>query len=144
MLMKTVAYAASLVLVAPVAIHPAGRGSFTGARPSASMRMRDSSPVQMTNIASSSVLCRAIEVFEAQPPGAEVVIFHQRDKADGPRLGELLLAHNGGETEFAKDDGKLHHARVFRLRSCFGRGLLVLASGEAKLAAGDGFILRFP
>jgi len=100
-------------------------------------------PPNAASLPESGIACRVMEVFEAEPPGATVVIFHQRDKADGPRLGELLFAHSGREAEFAIDVGKPHRARVFRVRSCFGRGLLVFASGEVKLTAGDGFVLRF-
>ncbi len=111
-----------------------------------SMRAADSWQVKPANAAplpQGGIACRVMEVFEAEPPGATVVIFHQRDKADGPRLGELLLAHTGQEAEFAIDAAKARRAKVFRVRSCFGRGLLVFASGEATLAAGDDFVLRF-
>jgi len=85
-----------------------------------------------------------MEVFEAEPLGATVVIFHQREKADGPRLGDLLLARSGTEAEFTLSEGKPHRATVFRVRSCFGRGLLIFPSAEAKLAEKDDFVLRFP
>jgi hypothetical protein len=90
-----------------------------------------------------TITCRAMEVFVAKPLGATAVIFHQRDKADGPRLGELLLAHTGEEVEFETPDGKSHPATVERVKSCFGRGLLLFATKEAKLAAKDEFVLHF-
>ena len=96
------------------------------------------------SVAPASVTCRVLEVFEAESPGAAVVIFHQRQKGDGPRLGELLLAHSGGEAEFVVNGGPPHRAKVFRVRSCFGRGLLIFPAAEAKLAEKDDFILRFP
>lgn len=91
-----------------------------------------------------SIQCRVMEVFVAGRLGATAVIFHQRDKADGPRLGELLQAHSGEEVEFETRDGQWHRATVVRLKSCFGRGLLLFAVGEAKLAAKDDFVLHFP
>ena len=91
-----------------------------------------------------TVECRAMEVFEAERVGVRAVIFHQRDKADGPRLGGLLLAHSGEEAEFQTHDGRWHHATVARLKSCFGRGLLLFAASETKLTAGEDFVLRFP
>ncbi len=89
-----------------------------------------------------AVECRVMEVFVAEQIGA-AAIFHQRDKVDGPRLGELLLAHSGAEMEFRTSDGKWHRATIFRVKSCFGRGLLVFAASEAKLGEKDEFVLRF-
>jgi hypothetical protein len=91
-----------------------------------------------------TIHCRAMEVFVAGRVGATAVIFHQRDKADGPRLGELLLAHSGEEVEFQTPDGRWHRATVVRMKSCFGRGLLLFAAGEAKIAERDEIVLRFP
>jgi hypothetical protein len=91
----------------------------------------------------TTITCRAMEVFVAGPIGATAVIFHQRDKADGPRLGELLMAHSGEEVEFETADGKRHPATVGRVKSCFGRGLLLFASKEATLAAKGDFVLHF-
>jgi hypothetical protein len=91
-----------------------------------------------------TVECRAMEVFVAERLGATAVIFHQRDKADGARLGELLLAHSGAEMEFQTSNGKWHRASVFRVKSCFGRGLLLFPASEGKLAENDDFLLRFP
>jgi hypothetical protein len=90
-----------------------------------------------------TITCRAMEVFASKQLGTTAVIFHQRDKADGPRLGELLMAHTGEEVEFETADGRRHPATVGRIKSCFGRGLLLFASKEAKLAAKDDFVLHF-
>jgi len=90
-----------------------------------------------------TVNCRMMEVFVAEQVGAKAVVFHQRDKADGPRLGELLLAHSGDEVEFETRDGRWHRATVARMKSCFGRGLLIFAATEAKLAEKEDFVLRF-
>lgn len=91
-----------------------------------------------------AVTGRVMEAFNSQLSGATAVIFHQRDKADGPRLGELILAHSGEEVEFETTDGKRHRATLFRLKSCFGRGLLLFPSSKTKLAENDDFVLRFP
>lgn len=93
--------------------------------------------------ATNTIECRAMEVFVAEQVGARAVIFHQREKADGPRLGELLLAHSGDEVEFETRDGRWHRATVARMKSCFGRGLLIFAASEAKLAEKEDFVLRF-
>ena len=84
-----------------------------------------------------------MEVFQAERLGATAVIFHQSDKADGPRLGELLLAHSGEDVVFETRDGHAHSATVARVKSCFGRGLLLFATRDAQLAADDDFVLRF-
>ena len=84
-----------------------------------------------------------MEVFVAERQGATVVMFHQRDKADGPRLGELLLAHSGEEVQFETRDGRRHRATVARMKSCFGRGLLIFAARAARLVEKEDFVLRF-
>jgi hypothetical protein len=94
-------------------------------------------------IADGTITCRAMEVFEAQKIGVMAVIFHQRDKADGPRLGELLKVHSGEDVEFETADGQRHTATVARVKSCFGRGLLLFATKEARLSANDDFVLHF-
>jgi hypothetical protein len=91
-----------------------------------------------------TIECRVMEVFAAERLGVTAVIFHQRDKADGPRLGELLLAHSGAEVEFETRDGRRHRAKLARMKSCFGRGLLLFAAGEARLSEQDNFVLHFP
>ena len=90
-----------------------------------------------------TVTCRAMEVFTAARINATAVIFHQRDKADGSRLGELLQAHTGEAVEFETADGRQHRATVERVKSCFGRGLLLFRASEAKLAAKEDFVLHF-
>jgi hypothetical protein len=91
-----------------------------------------------------TIACRVIEAFAAGRLGVRAVLFHQRDKADGPRLGALLLAHSGEEVEFETRDGQPHRAVVFRVKSCFGRGLLLVAVSEVKLGEKDEFTLRLP
>jgi hypothetical protein len=90
-----------------------------------------------------AITCRAMEVFVSQPLGVTAVIFHQSDKADGPRLGELLLAHTGEEVEFETSDGRWHQATVERVKSCFGRGLLLFHTTEGKLEAKEDFVVHF-
>lgn len=100
------------------------------------------SHAELAASAGQSVTCRVMEVFVAEKAGATAVVFHQRDKAEGPKLGEFLAAHSSDAVEFETGDGRRHRATVFRVRSCFGRGLLLFSSKEAKVAAGDDFILR--
>ena len=91
-----------------------------------------------------SVVCTVMEAFEDSKLGVRAVIFHQRDKADGPRLGALLLAHSGEEEELQVTGGQPYRATVFRVKSAFGRGLVLLPASSLKLAAHDQFTLRLP
>jgi hypothetical protein len=97
-----------------------------------------------SSAAQPAITCRVMEAFNSPSSGATAAIFHQRDKADGPRLGELILTLSGEEVEFETADGKRHRATLFRVKSCFGRGLLLFSSSEAKLAEKDEFVLRLP
>jgi hypothetical protein len=97
-----------------------------------------------TKAGNEPITCRVIEAFEAGRLGVRAVVFHQRDRADGPRLGALLLAHSGEEMEFETRDGQRHRAPVFRVKSCFGRGLLLVPTSEVKLGEKDEFTLRLP
>jgi hypothetical protein len=83
-----------------------------------------------------------MESFEDGRLGVSAIIFHQRDKADGPRLGALLLDHSSEMMEIETADGRRHPVTVFRVKSCFGRGLFLVPS-ETKLKENDEFILRF-
>ena len=90
------------------------------------------------------VACRALEVHADAALGVTVVVFHQRDDADQGRVGALLRAHDGTPMEFQTADGASHAATVMRLKSCFGRGLLVFRTADAAVAEKDVFLLREP
>lgn len=93
---------------------------------------------------SGPIICRVIEVFEEGKLGVRVIIFHQRDKAEGPRLGSFLLSHSGEEVELDTDGSHRCRVTVFRVKSCFGRGLAIVPTGELKLSEHDEFILCLP
>jgi len=92
------------------------------------------------------VNCKVMEVHSSREPAVSVAVFHQRDKADAQRLKELLeRAMDGGAVEYQTSEGSAWQpAAVARLKSCFGRGLLILPAGAAPLAASQTFLLRFP
>ena len=92
----------------------------------------------------TAIVCRALEVKTAERMGVALVLFHQASKSDGARLGELLKLNDGVTVEFETSDGRPHVATLFRLGTCFGRGLLVFPSGSARLARQEQFWLRFP
>lgn len=74
-----------------------------------------------------------------------VIVFHQRDDATRAALAELLRAHSGVTAEIQVGDAHAwQRATVFRLKSCFGRGLLLVPSGGAQLNEGGEFNLRVP
>lgn len=97
-----------------------------------------------SNTNSGPVICSVMETFDDAKLGVRAVIFHQRDKADGPRLGSLLLAHTGEEMELQTTSGQRYRATVFRVKSAFGRGLVLIPPGKFQLAAHDQFTLRGP
>ena len=103
-----------------------------------------SAQAPVTKADNEPVVCSVMEVFEDGKLGVRAVIFHQRDKADGPRLGALLLAHAGEEMELQAPGGPRYRATVFRVKSAFGRGLVMTPVGRFKLAAQDQFSLRLP
>ena len=89
------------------------------------------------------VACSVLEAHSLAQPAATIVLFHQRDKADQKRLGDLLRRRSDSPVEFQTDDGVWHSATVVRLKSCFGRGLLVFQAGAAHLEEKGTFVLKF-
>jgi hypothetical protein len=97
-----------------------------------------------TNVESGPIVCKVIEVFEEPKLGVRVVLFHQRGKTDGPRLGSLLLEHSGKEVILETPGGGHFQPIVFRVKSCFGRGLMLIPAGRLKLEKNDQFTIRLP
>jgi hypothetical protein len=98
----------------------------------------------LTKAGNGPVVCSVMETFEEGRLGVRAIVFHQRDKADGPRLGSLLLAHSGEEMELETTGGRRYRATVFRVKSCFGRGLVLVPAGKLRLGEDDEFTLRLP
>lgn len=97
-----------------------------------------------TKATNGALMCSVMEAFEEGKLGMRAIIFHQRDKADGPRLGSLLLAHSGEEMVLETTGGRRYRATVFRMKSCFGRGLVLVPSSKLKLGEKDEFALHLP
>ncbi|HXK12823.1 MAG TPA: hypothetical protein VMT70_24530 [Vicinamibacteria bacterium] len=91
-----------------------------------------------------ALACRALEVHEDARLGLTIVVFHQRDDADQVRLATLLRGHEGAEVDFRTGDGASHAATLMRLKSCFGRGLLLFPTGGTRLHERDEFLLGEP
>jgi len=91
-----------------------------------------------------ALLCEAMEVKTTKHLRVAVVVFHQANASDGPRLGELLRQDDGASVQFETSDGRTHKATMFRLGACFGRGLLLFPAKTARLTPKDQFWLRVP
>jgi hypothetical protein len=87
--------------------------------------------------------CRALETHTDPNSKIIVIVFHQRDVAQRAELAVLLRDHSGQSVEIQGADGGWHPARMFRLKSCFGRGLLMLAA-PSPVAEHEQFLLRVP
>ncbi len=96
------------------------------------------------NAGNRPIICSVMESFNEQKLGVQAIVFHQRSKADGPRLGYLLLKHSGEEMEIEASGGRRYRATVFRVKSCFGRGLALIPTSKMKLGENEEFTLRFP
>ena len=108
--------------------------------PLASSQTASHSPGE--TVSRGTIACRVIELKTAPTVGAIVVVFHRAENADRDSIGAFLRNHDGARVELDAGNGNWQAASVFRLKSCFGRGLLVLPAGQARLAEGDKFLLR--
>ena len=90
-----------------------------------------------------TITCRVMEAHAGAHPAVVAVVFHQAEKADQPRLASLLVQHSGEEAEVQIGGETQAGVSVFRLKSCFGRGLLLLPANAPPLKDGATFILKF-
>ena len=88
-----------------------------------------------------TVRCRALEVHTDDALKVSVIVFHQRNEEQRSSLTALLREQSGAMVELQTADGKWRPARLVRLKSCFGRGMLILP-GPAPFAEHDEFSLR--
>jgi hypothetical protein len=93
---------------------------------------------------SSVVACRILEVLSNKEPGVVLVIFHQRDKKDQPRFAALLKQSTGGAIQIRPTGAQWQSAQVVRLKSCFGRGMLILPAGTTALKERADLLVKFP
>jgi hypothetical protein len=80
---------------------------------------------------SAPIACRVIERHVDKERGIILILFHQRDKPDQPRLKEFLLQHDGGTIEMQTGSAEWKKVTVWRIRNCFGRGLFVVPDDAA-------------
>ncbi len=115
--------------------------AFAFAVPSLAARQTPAHP----NVAADSdtVQCRVLEAHASAAPAVLVIIFHQQQKQDQPRLSALIKENSGSDAEVQSGGGAWTKSIVFRLRTCFGRGMLILPPGDKALKDGDTFRIRF-
>lgn len=94
--------------------------------------------------AGPTISCRVIESAASAQSHVRLAIFHYANAADRARLGELLRKYDDSTVHFQTSDGSWRSATLSRLKTCFGRGLLVYSASGPALAAKQNFILRFP
>ena len=80
---------------------------------------------------SGSIACRVMERHADKEHSTVLILFHQRDKPDQSKLKEFLLQHDGATIQIQIGAGEWQKATVWRIRNCFGRGLLVLPDTAA-------------
>ncbi len=91
-----------------------------------------------------NIWCRVLEIETSSQNALTLVVFHHRDAQERELLGALLRERSGTSVHFQTADGAWHPATVLRLKSCFGRGLLLFSAGAPHLTERDNFLLKFP
>ncbi len=92
---------------------------------------------------STTIACRALDTYSDPELRISFIVFHQRDEAQRSELAVLLRNHSGQMVEIQGADGNWRSARVIRLKSCFGRGLLLLPS-PSPISEHSQFLVRVP
>lgn len=100
-------------------------------------------PARQASATGAVIECRALESHKSSHPTVDVVVFHQSRKEDQERLGSMLRGLAGENVELQTGGEKWIQVSVFRLKSCFGRGLLVLLADAPPMQDGATFLLRF-
>jgi hypothetical protein len=96
------------------------------------------------------VECRAMESHSSPASGTTIVLFHHNAEESKKHLSDLLKENSGATVEWqagAKwpgDAAKWRPATLFRLKNCFGRGLLLLPSAADAPRDGETFLVKFP
>ena len=89
-----------------------------------------------------SIACRVIESKTAETLGVALVVFHHAEAASREPLSAFLENHDGARVEFQTAGGDWQPATVFRLKNCFGRGLLAFPAQRVSLARDQTFLIR--
>lgn len=89
----------------------------------------------------AEVLETSREVRLAGLAPVRFLLLHHKHPKDQARMSEWLHRHDGSRIEFRTRDGGVHTAALYRLKHCFGRGLL-LYSDTVVIEAKDVIALR--
>jgi hypothetical protein len=89
------------------------------------------------------IACRVLESHASEHPAVIAIVFHQTNRADQQRLGALLENLATETVDMQTSDGLWQSVTVARLKSCFGRGLLLLPADSPAPKDGATFSLRF-
>ena len=76
---------------------------------------------------SNSVEVSVLEVFGASD-GPSAFLVHHANEAARNAFGEWLRAHNGALIHCGLPDGTMADGHIFRVKMCFGRGLILMAA----------------
>jgi hypothetical protein len=90
-----------------------------------------------------TIACRTLETHADDEMKVTAILFHQRDEASRQQVASFLREHSDQAVEVQTADGAWRRARLARLKSCFGRGLLLMAT-PAPLSQRGEFLLRLP
>lgn len=90
-----------------------------------------------------TIACRVLETHADPELKVAAILFHQRDAAQRSELAMLLRNYSGQMVQIQGNDGGWRDARMVRLKSCFGRGLLLLAA-PSPISEHSQFLLRVP
>ena len=90
-----------------------------------------------------TIACRVLETHADPELKVAVILFHQRDEAQRSELAMLMRNYSGQTVQIQGNDGGWRDARMVRLKSCFGRGLLLLPA-PSPVSEQSQFLLRVP
>lgn len=111
---------------------------------SARVTASEAAKAPQTNAESRMIPCRVLEAHSSAERGVTIVVFHQSAKGDQAGLSDLLKQSDGAGIEWKGGDEKWHPATVMRLKSCFGRGLLLVPAASGAPKEGEIVFLKFP
>ena len=102
-------------------------------QPSGARATQQSAPTHPATARGENVpiACRVMERHVDKERGIILILFHQRDKPDQPRLKDFLVQHDGGTIEIQTGSAEWQKVTVWRIRNCFGRGLFVVPDNAA-------------
>jgi hypothetical protein len=98
----------------------------------------------LTSGESKTIACRVLEAHISAERGVTIVIFHQSAREDQECLSNLLKQNTGATVEWQSGNASWHAATVVRLKSCFGRGLLIVPAGGETPKDGETILVKFP